>query len=59
MGYFFEMVAWASKQNKPFLKRLPGVRGERTRGLSISFIFSFFTTLPPSHSGTKQNFVVQ
>jgi hypothetical protein len=26
--------------------------GERTRVLSISFIFSFFTTLPLSHSGS-------
>jgi hypothetical protein len=26
--------------------------GERTRGLSISFIFSFFSTLPLSHSGS-------
>jgi hypothetical protein len=26
--------------------------GERTQVLSISFIFSFFTTLPLSHSGS-------
>jgi hypothetical protein len=30
---------------------LPG-GGERTWVLSISFIFSFFTTLPLSHSGS-------
>jgi hypothetical protein len=33
-----------------FLKRLPGVDGERTRGLSVSFIFFFSPLLPLSHS---------
>jgi hypothetical protein len=28
--------------------------GERTRVLSISFIFSFFTSLPLSHSGSPR-----
>jgi hypothetical protein len=30
--------------------------GERTRVLSISFIFPFFTTLPLSHSGPDMAF---
>jgi hypothetical protein len=35
-----------------FLKKEVARGGERTRVLSISFIFSFFTTLPLSHSGS-------
>jgi hypothetical protein len=34
------------------LKKEVARGGERTRVLSISFIFSFFTTLPLSHSGS-------
>jgi hypothetical protein len=35
-----------------FLKKEVARGGERPRVLSISFIFSFFTTLPLSHSGS-------
>jgi hypothetical protein len=36
----------------PFLKKEIARGGERTRVLLISFIFSFFATLPLSHSGS-------
>jgi hypothetical protein len=35
-----------------FFKEVARGVGEWTRVLSISFIFSFFTTLPLSHSGS-------
>jgi hypothetical protein len=39
-------------------KRLPGGR-EWTRVLSISFIISFFTTLPLSHSGSPKTYIAK
>jgi hypothetical protein len=48
---------WKGKQTRVsyemfFLKKEVARGGEQTRVLSISFIFSFFTTLPLSHSGS-------
>jgi hypothetical protein len=37
-----------------FLKKEVARGGERTRVLSISFIFSFFTTILLSHSGSPR-----
>jgi hypothetical protein len=44
-----------SSSKTPFLLKKEVARGgERTRVLLVSFIFSFFTTLPLSHSGSPQ-----
>jgi hypothetical protein len=43
-------IHWKALEYK--LKKEVARGGERTRVLLISFIFSFFTTLPLSHSGS-------
>jgi hypothetical protein len=46
-GFFIQGVCFGT-----FFKKEVARGGEQTRVLSISFIFSFFTTLPLSHSGS-------
>jgi hypothetical protein len=47
-------ILTARKKMSVFLKKEVARGGERTQVLLISFIFSFFTTLPLSHSGSPK-----
>jgi hypothetical protein len=47
-------ILTARKKMSVFLKKEVARGGEGTQVLLISFIFSFFTTLPLSHSGSPK-----